>query len=49
VPYQFRGEVTLGGDSLSLSLPFELSGQLSSAQLLAAGLRGLPSLTTPAR
>jgi LEA14-like dessication related protein len=49
VPYQFRGEVTLGGDSLSLSLPFELSGQLSSAQLLAAGLRGLPSLTSPAR
>ena len=41
VPYQFRGDVALGNDSFHLTLPFTLDGQLTRAQLLQAGLRGL--------
>jgi LEA14-like dessication related protein len=41
VPYDFRGNVTLGGDALEVTLPFELKGTLTRAQLLQAGLRGL--------
>jgi len=41
VPYQFKGDVTLGGDALQLSLPFEMKGTLTLEQLLHAGLRGL--------
>lgn len=41
VPYDFKGNVTLGGDTLELTLPFELKGNLTRAQLLQAGLRGL--------
>lgn len=41
VPYDFKGSVTLGGEALEVSLPFELKGTLTSAQLLQAGLRGL--------
>ena len=41
VPYDFRGEVTLGGESLHLTLPFSLAGELTRAELIQAGLRGL--------
>ncbi|HEY3255841.1 MAG TPA: LEA type 2 family protein [Polyangiaceae bacterium] len=41
VPYRFDGSATLGGDSLNLSLPFVLSGELSRAQLINVGLSGL--------
>jgi LEA14-like dessication related protein len=41
VPYQFKGSVTLGGDALHVSLPFEMQGTLTRDQLLQAGLRGL--------
>jgi len=41
VPYQFKGDVTLGGDTLQLTLPFEMKGTLTREQLLQAGLRGL--------
>jgi LEA14-like dessication related protein len=41
VPYQFKGSVTLGGDTLHVSLPFEMQGTLTREQLLQAGLRGL--------
>ena len=44
VPYRVLGKVTLGGKSLNVTLPFQLAGQLSTEQLLAAGLRGLPRL-----
>lgn len=43
VPYTFRGDVTLGGEDLNVTLPFSLTGQLSRSQLLSAGLRGLSS------
>jgi LEA14-like dessication related protein len=41
LPYDFQGKVSLGGDVLQVTLPFELQGSLTREQLLAAGLRGL--------
>jgi LEA14-like dessication related protein len=41
LPYDFRGDVTLGGKSIHLTVPFTLSGHLTRTQLLQAGLRGL--------
>jgi LEA14-like dessication related protein len=41
IPYEFRGHVTLGGESVRVTLPFTLTGELSRTQLLQAGLRGL--------
>jgi LEA14-like dessication related protein len=41
VPYRVVGDVTIGGESLNVTVPYEMSGQLSTQQLLAAGLRGL--------
>jgi hypothetical protein len=46
VPYRFEGSATIGGDSLSLTLPFTLTGELTRAQLIRAGLSkfSLPGL-----
>lgn len=41
VPYRVVGNVTIGGESLNVTVPYEMTGQLSTQQLLAAGLRGL--------
>jgi LEA14-like dessication related protein len=41
VPYRFDGNATLGGESLNLNLPFTLTGELTRAQLINAGLNGL--------
>jgi LEA14-like dessication related protein len=41
VPYTFRGNVALGNETFNITLPFTLEGQLTRAQLLQAGLRGL--------
>ena len=41
VPYRFDGSAILGGESLNLSLPFTLTGELTRAQLINAGLSGL--------
>jgi LEA14-like dessication related protein len=41
IPYEFRGDVTLGGESIHVTLPFTLTGELTRTQLLQAGLRGL--------
>jgi len=41
VPYRFDGNATFGGESLNVSLPFTLTGQLTRAELLNAGLSGL--------
>lgn len=37
VPYTFRGQLGVSGGPLSLSVPFELRGQLSREQLAAIG------------
>lgn len=41
IPYVFRGDVTIGGKALNVTLPFTLEGELTRAQLLEAGWRGL--------
>jgi hypothetical protein len=41
LPYTFKGHVTLGGEPLHVTLPFEMQGTLTREQLLQAGLRGL--------
>jgi LEA14-like dessication related protein len=41
VPYVFKGEAAIGGESLNIKVPFELGGNLTREQLIAAGLRGL--------
>jgi len=46
VPYRFDGNATLGGESLNVDLPFTLTGELTRAQLLNAGLSGLAQPTS---
>jgi LEA14-like dessication related protein len=41
IPYVFRGDVTVGGKTINVTLPFTLEGELTRAQLLEAGWRGL--------
>lgn len=41
VPYRFDGTAQLGGESLNVNVPFELTGELTRAQLLGVGLVGL--------
>ena len=41
VPYRFDGNASVGGESLNVNLPFTLSGELTRAQLISAGLSGL--------
>ena len=42
VPYHFDGTATVGGDDLNVSIPFTLTGELTRAQLIAAGLGSVP-------
>ena len=44
IPYEVDGTVNVGGDRLNLDLPFKIKGQVSQAQLIAAGLKGIPSI-----
>lgn len=41
VPYTFEGTATVGGEKLNVDVPFQLKGELTPAQLLEIGLRGL--------
>ena len=41
VPYEFQGSAVIGGDKLSVNVPFTLTGELTRAQLINAGLNGL--------
>jgi LEA14-like dessication related protein len=41
VPYVLDGTAAIGGDKLSVNLPFTLSGELTRTQLISAGLNGL--------
>jgi LEA14-like dessication related protein len=40
IPYIFKGKARVGGDGVNLSVPFEVNGQLTRAELIGAGLRG---------
>jgi LEA14-like dessication related protein len=44
VSYRFDGKATVGGNSLNVDVPFTLTGSLTSAELLQAGLKNLPKL-----
>lgn len=44
VPYVFRGTARIGSEQLNLDLPITVQGELTRAQVLQAGLNGLPSL-----
>lgn len=44
VPYTFRGTANVGGERLNADVPITLSGELTRAQLIQAGLRGLPAI-----
>ena len=44
VPYEVKGEMTIGGKKLNVDLPFTIKGEVSQAQLIAAGIKGLPSI-----
>ncbi|MBX3226725.1 MAG: LEA type 2 family protein [Labilithrix sp.] len=47
VPYVIDGSVTVGGESLNVTLPYSLSGTIAREQLIAAAMRGLPTLIPP--
>ncbi len=40
-PYHFEGVATIGGSKLNVGVPFAIDGEITRAQLLQAGLRGL--------
>ncbi|MEZ4220216.1 MAG: LEA type 2 family protein [Polyangiaceae bacterium] len=46
MPYTFEGLANVGTDDWNLDIPFRLKGELTRAQLVAAGLRGftMPSI-----
>ncbi len=44
IPYVVEGTVKVGGKSLNVDLPFKINGEVSQTQLIAAGLKGLPSI-----
>ena len=44
VPYVFEGQAQIGSEKLNVGVPFQLSGELTRAQLLQIGLRGLGNL-----
>jgi len=41
IPYELRGQLTLGGRTINVSLPFTFAGELDRSELLRAGMRGL--------
>ncbi|HYO95633.1 MAG TPA: LEA type 2 family protein [Polyangiaceae bacterium] len=47
VPFQVRGKASIGSERLNVDVPFTIKGELTPAQVLAAGLRGLPPLQAP--
>lgn len=40
VPYVFKGRALIGGDDLNVAVPFQVNGQLTRAEIIAAGIRG---------
>ncbi|MEP7121396.1 MAG: LEA type 2 family protein [Byssovorax sp.] len=44
VPYKVEGTMDVGGDTLSVSVPFEVGGIVTRAQLTQAMLKSLPQL-----
>lgn len=40
VPYVFKGQALIGGDDINIAIPFQVNGQLTRAEIIAAGIRG---------
>lgn len=40
VPYVFKGRALIGGDKLNVAVPFQVNGELTRAEVIAAGIRG---------
>jgi LEA14-like dessication related protein len=47
VAYTFRGLATVGGERLNVDVPFVVEGELTRAQVVQAGLRGLGTMGVP--
>lgn len=47
IPYVIAGTVVIGGKSLNAKVPFEIEGSVSRAELLKAGIEGLPTIDIP--
>lgn len=46
VPYVVEGTVRVGGERLSVDLPFSLSGTITREELTSAALKALPTIPT---
>jgi LEA14-like dessication related protein len=44
IPFTVDGTVDLGGDALSVSVPFHIAGSVSHEQLVGAALNSLPNI-----
>jgi hypothetical protein len=44
IPFTVDGTVDLGGDSLAVSVPFHIAGNVSHEQLVGAALNSLPNI-----
>lgn len=47
VPYEVDGTVELGGDSLSVDVPFKMTGTISHDDMVKATLKSLPKIPIP--
>ena len=47
VPYEVLGTVELGGDTLSLDVPFRIGGTISHDELVRATVKSLPKIPLP--
>jgi LEA14-like dessication related protein len=44
IPYTVEGQVTIGGKKLNADVDFEIKGEVTRAELVKAGLKGVPIL-----
>lgn len=47
VPYEINGTVELGGDVLSVNVPFRMGGTLSHDEMVRATVKSLPMISIP--
>lgn len=47
VPYEVDGTVELGGDTLSVDVPFRIGGTLTHEELVRATVKSLPKIAIP--
>jgi LEA14-like dessication related protein len=47
IPYVIEGTVVVGGENLNTKVPFDIEGTVSRAELVKAGLEGLPTINIP--